>query len=78
MPPFLLVCYMLAFLDPPVHVSSCRYQFVMAVRVRFSAVDEQSVNGLLQQYLDNEDDDEPFIAKDTKAERYRIWNDRQE
>lgn len=45
--------------------------------VRFSEVDEESVNVLLQDFLysalDEEGNDQPFVAKDTEKERDRIW-----
>ena len=51
----------------------------MTVRqhLRFSAVDRDSVNVLLQGYLDTaieeEGNEQPFVAPETQGERDRVW-----
>ncbi|KAK4233785.1 hypothetical protein C8A03DRAFT_38488, partial [Achaetomium macrosporum] len=44
---------------------------------RFYAVDQESVNALLQDYLDSaieeEVNEKPFVTPGTQAERDRIW-----
>ncbi len=44
---------------------------------RISSADEESVNALLQDYLDSaieeEGNEQPFVARVTKAERDRVW-----
>jgi hypothetical protein len=44
---------------------------------RFSGGDQESINKLLQDYLDSaieeEGNDQPFVAPDTQAERDRMW-----
>ena len=45
--------------------------------VRFSEADEESLNTLLQDFLDSaleeEGNERPFVAKDTEKERNRVW-----
>ncbi|KAK4236911.1 hypothetical protein C8A03DRAFT_35183 [Achaetomium macrosporum] len=46
-------------------------------QLRISEVDEESVNALLQDYLDSsieeEGNEQPFVAPGTQAERDRVW-----
>jgi hypothetical protein len=46
---------------------------------RFSGIDQERINALLQDYADSaieeEGNEESFVAPDTQAERNRIWNE---